>query len=198
MMEQGLESNRHRHTSSSSAAEELHRVSFSSATLSEISRALEHNPLTRTQSEVVLPKMLEAAEAAEKESETVLSSSLDDKKSDTGVIEMQVPSIQLPPQSPSIATQTVITGSEVEERVSRTPPREADPNASSRPLVERMPSVLTGEASTSPPSRSYPPHVVRLEVSHLALSVTISLMKLRTPVQVVIEVKALNKQSFSD
>ena len=67
------------------------------------------------------------------------------------------------PQSPSIATQTVMTGNDVEEHKSRTPPRPSPARDSldgARPLVERMPSVLTGEGGTPPRA---PPPIVRLD-----------------------------------
>ena len=74
----------------------------------------------------------------------------------------KIPDIELL-QSPSIATQTVMTGNDVEEHKSRTPPRSSparDNVDGSRPLVERMPSVITGESGTPP--RALPP-VVRLD-----------------------------------
>ena len=67
------------------------------------------------------------------------------------------------PQSPSIATQTVMTGSDVEEHKSRTPPRPSPARDSvdgSCPLVERMPSVITGEGGTPPRA---PPPIVKLD-----------------------------------
>ena len=143
-MEQGIEELKEQSSSASEGSRQRHLTTSSSAT----DDMPPFSPPTSEPGE--LREVITHDSNSQKET-TVSIVSTPEKvytlDSSTGV---KIPNIEL---SPSIATQTVMTGNDVEEHKSRTPPRPSPARDSldgSRPLVERMPSVITGECGTPP------------------------------------------------